>query len=153
MIFQDGQFYDATIIPSACGFFRNSNGKLYLRLGLMDSEGGQHVYAWWVSGKMADSLREALPHMGVNVEQIGMDFYKRASDFIQPAQCRFVVREEEYNGRVRMKIGGVFFGHRTPNDAAAGDDDAAEIHAKLFPAAEPDPMGIGAAITNDDVPW
>jgi hypothetical protein len=142
--FSAGEFYDATIIPEKCGFFRNANGKVYLRVGLRDTEGGEHVYAWWVSGKLATRLREALPSMGVDVESIGNAFYKAAGQYIKPVDCRFVVNEEEYKGNTRLKIGGLFFGgDKRPSDTAVNDDDVDYIKRALF----------GSSAIDDDTPF
>jgi hypothetical protein len=142
--FSAGEFYDATIIPERCGFFRNANGKVYLRVGLRDTEGGEHVYAWWVSGKLATRLREALPSMGVDVEAIGNAFYKAAGQYIKAVDCRFVVNEEEYKGTTKLKIGGLFFGgDKRPADEAANDADVDYIKRALF----------GSSAIDDDTPF
>ena len=147
MQFRDGEFYDAVIVPEKCGFFKNKNEKLYLRLCLRDTEGGEHVYPWWQSGKLVEKLREALPHMGVNVQEAGRDFLRNASAYIKPVACRFGVKEEDYNGELRLKINGVYFGNNGGGGGALDDSDIDRLFSALSGA---DPFG---SVDDSSVPF
>jgi hypothetical protein len=135
MTLTPGEFYDGTIVPSGCGFYRNKNGKLYLKLTIESKYQSPLVYAWWVSGELAKSLKDALPQMGVDVQAAGMDFYRQASRFIQPVACRFKIVEDTKpnTGRTTLKIGGVYFGSggNFGGSDALDDEDVATLHRVL----------------------
>jgi hypothetical protein len=138
-----GEFYDGKLVPAGCGFFSNKNRKLYLKLTI-DSEAGHLVYAWWCSGEMAKSLREALPSMGVDVQEIGEKFYRAAREYIQSVPCRFKIIEEEYNGKTVLKIGGVWFGSggggQFGGEEGLNDEDIQSLQSMLAPADESMPF-------------
>jgi hypothetical protein len=140
-----GEFYDGKLVPAGCGFYRNKNGKLYLKLTI-DSEAGDLVYAWWCSGEMAKSLREALPSMGVNVQEIGVPFYRAAREYIQPMPCRFKIIEDTNpnTGKTVLKIGGVWFGGggggQFGGEEGLNDEDIQSLQSMLAPADDSIPF-------------
>jgi hypothetical protein len=141
-----GEFYDGTLVPAGCGFYRNKNGKLYLKLTI-DSEAGHLVYAWWCSGEMAKSLRDALPSMGVDVQEIGEKFYRAAREYIAAVPCRFKIIEDTNpnTGKTVLKIGGVWFGSgggggQFGGEEGLNDEDIESLQSMLAPADDSMPF-------------
>lgn len=147
---RDGQYYDAVIVPEKCGFFRRkkndgTQGALYLRLQLRCVDGDEFPYPYYVSGKMADRLREDLPKMGVSMDALQTRaFYERAGDYIQPVECQFGIAAEEYQGEVKLKIKGVYFN----GPKAVDDGDVDKLMSILGKTGSADPFGAP-----DDVPF
>lgn len=147
------EYYDAVLVPGKCGFYRKvkadgTPGALYLRVQMRCADGDEFPYPYWVSGKMAESLRIDLPKMGVLAAAMkDRDFYKNAGKYIKPVECQFGTAEEEYNGKVRLKIKGVYF--NAPKEAGEGDID--QLMAALSGAVPLDPFTLPPV--DDDVPF
>lgn len=150
---EGGKYYEAVVVPEKCGFFRKrkndgSQGQLYLRVQLRCVDGDEFPYPYYVSGQMAERLRDDLPKMGVSSGALqDRAFYKDAGKYIQPVECSFGTKEEEFNGEWRTKIKGVYF---NPPKAADESDVDVLMRALGGVGGVVDPFGINTGITDDD---
>lgn len=148
------EYYSAVVVPEKCGFFRKvksdgTPGALYLRVQMQCADGDQFPYPYWVSGRMAESLREDLPRMGVPASAMQeRDFYKNAGKYIKAVECQFGTAEEEYNGKVRLKIKGVYF--NAPKEA--GEKDIDQLISVLGGVGAADPFAM-PPVDDETVPF
>lgn len=145
MSYEAGKTYEGTIVKATAT--ESKNGTAGIELQLSNKDAGSIYHTIWLTAATSERAKKTLLEIGVDQLAFGMrNFWLNPGEYLEGKEVSFTTKEEEYNGKVRVRVEWLNGPGRVPKPISA---NSVAMLMSLFGVSsadvEPEPQ--------DSAPW